>query len=53
MLEKLKSRKLWVSLISAAYFAVHGDMNQAAAVIMAYVGVQGTTDAICAMKKDK
>lgn len=43
--QRLLSRKLWVAVISAAYFGINNDPTQAMAVIIAYVGIQGHVDA--------
>lgn len=45
MLDKLKSRKLWVAVLSAAVFILNGDVNQALAVLVAYIVAQGYADA--------
>lgn len=42
--ERLKSRKFWVAIVSAAAFALQGEFGAAAAVIMAYLGIQGFQD---------
>lgn len=39
LVKRLLSRKLWLTIVTAAYFAFHGDMNQATAVVMTYLGV--------------
>lgn len=44
ILKRLTSRKLWIAIVSAAYFEIHGDPTQSMAVIMAYLGVQGYLD---------
>lgn len=43
--EKLTSRKLWMAIIAAVYFASQGDANQALASIMMYIGAQAHIDA--------
>ena len=36
---RLTSRKFWIAVVSAAYFALHGDPTQATVVIATYFGV--------------
>lgn len=44
MVAKLKSRKFWITVAAAIGFAAHGDINQALAVVLAYLGIQGAVD---------
>ena len=48
MLEVLKknltSKKLWVAVISFAFFAMNGDWNQALFIVLTYLGIQGYVD---------
>ena len=48
---KLKSRKLWITLLSAGSLFLAGDINQATAIILGYIGIQGVVDAACKLKK--
>ncbi len=50
-LTKFISRKLLVAIVGAAYFALSGDVNQAVAVILGYVGVEGSIDLAKILKK--
>lgn len=44
MVEKLKSRKLWITVLTVALFALNEQWNEAMATVLAYLGVQGFLD---------
>lgn len=41
---KLLSRKLWLTIISVVYFLAHDMTNEATAIILGYLGIQGIQD---------
>lgn len=44
MIEKLKSRKLWLTVIAAVGFYLNHDIPAALTVVLGYLGVQGAQD---------
>lgn len=42
--KKLLSRKLIIAVAGAVYFIGSGDVNQALALILAYMGIEGMVD---------
>lgn len=51
VMERLKSRKLWIAVLSAALLTVQGMYQEALLVVLAYLGAQGVTDAATALRK--
>ena len=51
--EKLKSRKLWIALVTAIGLWLNGNQKEAVYVILAYLGVQGATDVAKAINGKK
>jgi uncharacterized membrane protein len=43
-MDKLKSRKLWVAVLSALLFVAQEQYNEAMGIVLAYLGVQGFID---------
>jgi len=50
-LKKLLSRKLIIAVAGAVYFIGSGDINQALALILGYVGIEGAIDMAGVLKK--
>jgi hypothetical protein len=50
VVEKLKSRKLWLAVASALTAALTGHVDQAAQIVLAYLGMQGLVDASAAFR---
>lgn len=43
--KRLVSRKFWIAVFGAAYFALQGDTENTLLVVVAYLGAQGVADA--------
>lgn len=53
MVDKLKSRKLWITILTVAALIVAGRIDAAVNVIMMYLGAQGVVDATAILVKKK
>ena len=42
--KNLLSKKLWIAVLTIALFWLNGDVNQALAVALGYLGIQGVVD---------
>lgn len=46
IIQKLTSRKLWIAIFTFALFILNEQYNEALAVVLAYLGMQGVVDAV-------
>lgn len=46
IVEKLKSRKLWIAVFTIAILILQKEYNQAVFVALGYLGVQGYIDSV-------
>ena len=44
MLDKFKSRKLWIAVIGVVFFILNNQSTEAVAIIGVYLGAQGYVD---------
>lgn len=51
LVSRLKSRKLWIAVLTAAALALQGLYQEALYVVLAYLGVQGIADAAAALPR--
>ncbi len=51
MLERLKSRKFWITVLAVAGLSLQGMFDEAVQVVMLYIAAQGVVDGLAAFKK--
>ena len=50
MKERLLSRKLWITVLTAIVLILNEQYNEAVLLVIAYLGVQGASDAVSSYK---